>query len=59
MQFSIHFWAIRLASQVLLSFVDPDDPSMIPDGSFNPNTLKTLAFLNLLATVVGNHLSSH
>jgi len=52
MQFSIHFWAISLASQVSLSFVDPYDPSMIPDGTFNPNTLNTSAFLmNLLATV--------
>mmetsp|Transcript_30121 Transcript_30121/g.72294 ORF Transcript_30121/g.72294 Transcript_30121/m.72294 type:complete len:607 (-) Transcript_30121:45-1865(-) len=52
MQFGIHFWAIRLASQVSLSFVDPYDPSMIPDGPFNPNTLNTSTFLmNMLATV--------
>ena len=52
LQFIVHFWAIRLASQVSVSFVDPYDPSMIPDGTFNPNTLNTSAFLmNLLATV--------
>ena len=35
-----------------LSFVDSYDPSMIPDGPFNPNTLNTCTFLmNVLATV--------
>lgn len=52
LQFGIHFWAIRLTSQVALSFVDPYDPSMIPDGPFNPNTLNTCTFLmNVLATI--------
>eukprot|EP00980_Cylindrotheca_fusiformis_P026148 scaffold15472_cov117-Cylindrotheca_fusiformis.AAC.12 len=52
LQFGIHFWGIRLTSQVALSFVDPYDPSMIPDGPFNPNTLNTCTFLmNVLATV--------
>lgn len=52
MQFGVHFWAIRLASQVSLSYVDPYDPSMIPDGPFIPNTLNTTTFLmNMLATV--------
>ena len=51
-QFGIHFFCIRMASQVALSFVDPYDPSMIPDGPFNPNTLNTCTFLmNVLATV--------
>jgi cation-transporting ATPase 13A1 len=51
-QFGIHFWAIRLTSQVALSFVDPYDPSMIPDGPFNPNTLNTCTFLmSVLATI--------
>jgi magnesium-transporting ATPase (P-type) len=41
-----------IATEVALSFVDPYDPSMIPDGPFNPNTLNTCTFLmNVLATI--------
>jgi cation-transporting ATPase 13A1 len=41
-----------IATEVALSFVDPYDPSMIPDGPFNPNTLNTCTFLiSVLATV--------
>jgi cation-transporting ATPase 13A1 len=51
-QFGIHFGAILIATEAALSFVDPYDPSMIPDGPFNPNTLNTCTFLmNMLATV--------
>jgi cation-transporting ATPase 13A1 len=51
-QFGIHFGAILIATEAALSFVDPYDPSMIPDGPFNPNTLNTCTFLmNVLATV--------
>lgn len=52
LQFGIHFGAILLVTEVALSFVDPYDPSMIPDGPFNPNTLNTCTFLmSSLATV--------
>jgi cation-transporting ATPase 13A1 len=51
-QFSIHFLAMIVATEVALSFVDPYDPSLIPDGPFNPNTLNTCTFLvSVLATV--------
>ncbi|KAG7346895.1 phospholipid-translocating P-type ATPase, flippase [Nitzschia inconspicua] len=51
-QFAIHFTAMTIATEVALSFVDPFDPSLIPDGPFNPNTLNTCTFLiNVLATV--------
>jgi cation-transporting ATPase 13A1 len=51
-QFGIHFVAILVATEVALSFVDPYDPSMIPDGPFNPNTLNTCTFLmSVLSTV--------
>jgi cation-transporting ATPase 13A1 len=33
-QFGIHFGAILIATEAALSFVDPYDPSMIPDVSF-------------------------
>jgi cation-transporting ATPase 13A1 len=52
LQFGLHFGAIILVTEVALSFVDPYDPSMIPDGPFNPNTLNTCTFLmSSLATV--------
>lgn len=51
-QFSIHYMSMILATEIALSFVDPYDPSMIPDGPFNPNTLNTCTFLiSVLATV--------
>ena len=51
-QFAIHFAAIMIATEVSLAFVDPFDPSMIPDGPFNPNTLNTCTFImNVLATI--------
>jgi manganese-transporting P-type ATPase len=51
-QFGIHFASIMIATEASLAFVDPYDPSMIPDGPFNPNTLNTCTFLmNALATV--------
>lgn len=51
-QFIIHFGSIMVATKAALSFVDPYDPSIIPDGPFNPNVLNTCTFmLTVLATV--------
>lgn len=51
-QFSIHYSFMIVATEIALYFVDPYDPSMIPDGPFNPNTLNTCTFLiSVLATV--------
>jgi len=51
-QFFIHYTLMIVATELALSFVDPYDPSMIPDGPFNPNTLNTCTFLiSVLATV--------
>ena len=51
-QVAVHCAAMIIAAEVALSFVDPYDPSMIPDGPFNPNTLNTCTFLvSVLATV--------
>ena len=44
-QFVLHFATILIATEVSLSFVDPFDPSLVPDGPFNPNVLNTCAFL--------------
>ena len=52
LQFGIHYTSMIIATEAALSFVDPFDPSMIPDGPFNPNTLNTCTFLvSVLATV--------
>ncbi len=51
-QFLVHMCAILLSAQAALAFVDPYDPSMIPDGPFNPNTLNSCTFLlSAIATV--------
>lgn len=51
-QVLIHLGAILLATELALSFVDPYDPSLIPDGPFNPNVLNSCTFLlTCLATV--------
>ena len=52
LQFAVHLSAILLSAQAALAFVDPYDPSMIPDGPFNPNTLNSCTFLlSAVATV--------
>lgn len=51
-QFAIHLGAILLVTNMSLAFLDPDDPSVIPDGPFNPNPLNTCCFLlTVLATI--------
>lgn len=44
-QFLIHLATILLATEAALSFVDPFDPSLVPDGPFNPNVLNSCTFL--------------
>ena len=52
LQFGIHCCTILVATNAALSFVDPYDPSIIPDGPFNPNVLNTCTFmLTVLATI--------
>jgi cation-transporting ATPase 13A1 len=51
-QFAVHLCAILIATEAALAFVDPYDPSIIPDGSFNPNVLNTCTFLlTMVATI--------
>lgn len=44
-QCAIHLGTILFATEVALSFVDPFDPSLVPDGPFNPNVLNSCTFL--------------
>lgn len=51
-QFAVHFSFIMIATDISVAFVDPYDPSIIPDARFNPNVLNTCTFLlTMLATV--------
>ena len=52
LQCSVHCLAILVATDAALMFVDPFDPSLVPDGAFVANPLNTTAFLfTCLATV--------
>jgi cation-transporting ATPase 13A1 len=58
-QFLIHLVAILVATEAAMSFSDPFDPSMIPDGPFNPNVLNSCTFLlTCLATSTCESLNS-
>jgi cation-transporting ATPase 13A1 len=45
LQFGIHFIAIMTVTYMSDAYVDPYDPSIVPDGPFHPNTLNTATFL--------------
>jgi manganese-transporting P-type ATPase len=44
-QFAVHCAVILLATDAALRFTDPYDPSLVPDGPFNPNPLNTCTYL--------------
>jgi cation-transporting ATPase 13A1 len=44
-QFVVHTAAILVATDAALAFADSYDPSLMPDGSFNPNALNSCTFL--------------
>ena len=51
-QFAVHFLCIMAVTHLSTLHLDPDDPSLVPDGPFNPNVLNTATFLvTVLATV--------
>lgn len=52
LQCFIHLLAILIVSEAALAFVDPYDPSLVPDGPFNPNVLNTCTFIVLCLTTV-------
>ena len=51
-QFAVHFVAIVVATETSMVFVDPYDPSIIPDASFNPNVLNSCTFLLTMLAIV-------
>lgn len=52
LQCLVHLGAILLASETALAFVDPFDPSLVPDGPFNPNVLNSCTFIILCITTI-------
>lgn len=50
LQCLVHLSAILIVSDASLAFVDPYDPSLVPDGPFNPNVLNSCTFLLLCLT---------
>jgi cation-transporting ATPase 13A1 len=51
-QFLIHSGTILFATDTTMQFVDPYDPSLVPDGAFVPNAMNSCTFLlTCLATI--------
>ena len=59
LQFSIHFAAIITVTLISDAYVDPYDPSIVPDGPFYPNTLNTATFLVTVLTTVNTFLVNY
>jgi cation-transporting ATPase 13A1 len=59
LQFGIHLICIVIATRVSLPFLDPDDPSITPDGTFNPNVINSCTFIvsttTMLSTFAANY----
>eukprot|EP00977_Amphora_coffeiformis_P013872 scaffold3763_cov165-Amphora_coffeaeformis.AAC.23 len=52
LQCLVHLGAILIVSEAALAFVDPFDPSLVPDGPFNPNVLNSCTFILLCLTTI-------
>ena len=52
MQCVVHLGVILIVSEAALAFVDPFDPSLVPDGPFNPNVLNSCTFIALCLTTI-------
>ena len=58
-QFGIHFVAIMAITFISDAYVDPYDPSIVPDGPFHPNTLNTATFLITVLTTINTFLVNY
>ncbi len=58
-QFGIHFVAIMAVTFISDAYVDPYDPSIVPDGPFHPNTLNTATFLITVLTTINTFLVNY
>lgn len=58
-QFSIHFATIMTVTFISDVYVDPYDPSIVPDGPFHPNILNTATFLITVLSTVNTFLVNY
>lgn len=58
-QFGIHFATIMIVTHMSEIYVDPYDPSMVPDGPFVPNTLNTSTFLVTMLTMINTFVVNY
>jgi cation-transporting ATPase 13A1 len=59
LQFSVHFVAIMTVTTMSDAYVDPYDPSIVPDGPFYPNTLNTATFLITVLSTINTFLVNY
>jgi len=58
-QFIVHWLCIVAVTHMSLVFLDPDDPSMTPDGPFNSNTLNTATFLITVVSTLNTFIVNY
>jgi P-type ATPase of unknown pump specificity (type V) len=58
-QFAIHFTCITAITVSSKFYLDPYDPSLVPDGAFNPNTLNSATFLMTVLTTVNTFVVNY
>jgi len=59
MQFAIHCVCIMGITAVSKFYLDPYDPSLVPDGAFNPNTLNSATFIMTVLTTVNTFVVNY
>eukprot|EP00804_Cyclotella_cryptica_P022565 CCRYP_009443-RA/>CCRYP_009443-RA protein AED:0.10 eAED:0.10 QI:76/1/1/1/0.5/0.4/5/2352/1498 len=58
-QFGVHFLTIMFVTHMSNAYIDPYDPSMIPDGPFVPNTLNTATFLITVLAMINTFVVNY
>jgi magnesium-transporting ATPase (P-type) len=58
-QFLVHWSCIAVVTSMSLVFLDPDDPSITPDGPFHPNTLNTATFIMTVVATMNTFIVNY
>jgi len=59
LQFAVHAAATMAATELSLPLVKDDDPSVIPDGQFNPNPLNTSTMLIYMTATLATFMVNY
>jgi cation-transporting ATPase 13A1 len=59
LQFLIHFICIMAITALSKFYLDPYDPSLVPDGAFNPNTLNSATFIMTVLTTINTFVVNY